>query len=393
MSGKKNVFSSLMEIAIRPEEVMVEGRGMYLYDAAGKEYLDFVQGWAVNCLGHCPEVVVEAVAAQAQKLINPSPAFYNDRMVELADLVTAHTLMDKVFFTNCGAEAVEGAIKLTRKWGAALRGGAYEIITFVNAFHGRTLACMSASGKPGWDALFEPKVPGFPKATLNDLESVKARITDKTAAVMLEPIQGEGGVIAATDEFLRELRALTKERGILLIVDEIQTGMGRTGRLFAHEYAGIEPDVMTLGKGIGGGVPLAALVAREEVCRFEPGEQGGTYNGNPLMAAAGCAVLRELTGPGFLDRVIETGDYLRERLTEVSKRFGYGAVRGRGLLLALDVRAPIAQDVVSRARHKGLLVNATRPDALRFTPALTVTREEIDKMCGILSDVFHELTT
>lgn len=393
MPEKRNAFSSLMEIAVRPEEVMVEGRGMYLYDAAGKEYLDFVQGWAVNCLGHCPEVVAEAVAAQARKLINPSPAFYNDRMVELADLLVSNCSMDKVFFANCGAEAVEGAIKLTRKWGAAQRGGAYEIITFVNGFHGRTLACMSASGKPGWDGLFEPKVPGFPKAKLNDLDSVKALITDKTAAVMLEPIQGEGGVIEAADAFLRELRALANERGILLIVDEIQTGMGRTGKLFAHEYAGIEPDVMTLGKGIGGGVPLAALVAREDVCRFEPGEQGGTYNGNPLMAAAGCAVLRELTGPGFMDRVAETGMYLRERLTEASKRFGYGAVRGRGLLLALDVRAPIAQDLVLRARHKGLLVNATRPDALRFTPALTVTRQEIDRMCAILSEVFHELTT
>ena len=276
-----------MPITVRPDLIFTKGSGSYIWDEKSNNYLDFVQGWAVNCLGHSPPVLVDAIVAQARRLINCSPAFYNQPMPELAGLIVAHSCFTWVFFANSGAEANEGAIKLARKWGQLHRCGAHEIITFEHAFHGRTLATMSASDKPGWDALYEPKVPGFPTVPLNDLAAVEAAITPDTVAVMLEPIQGEAGVFPATDEFMRDLRKLTTREGILLIVDEIQTGIGRTGRLFAYQHSGIEPDIMTLGKGLGGGVPLTALAAREEVCCFAPGDQGGTFNGNPLMTAAG----------------------------------------------------------------------------------------------------------
>jgi acetylornithine/N-succinyldiaminopimelate aminotransferase len=287
----------LMKITNRPATVFTEGAGSWLTDSDGKRYLDFVQGWAVNCLGHSPEVLVRAISEQAAKLINCSPAYYNEPMLRLAAELGEASGLDRVFFTNNGAEANEGAIKLARKWGALNRDGAHEIITMEHGFHGRTLATMSASGKAEWETLFEPKVAGFPKAPLGDLAAVEALITMQTVAVMLEPIQGEAGVIPAGNEFLRDLRRLADQHGILLILDEIQTGLGRTGRLFAFEHAGIRPDIMSLGKGMGGGVPLAALLAREEVCCFQPGDQGGTFNGNPLMMAAGLAVLSELTQP------------------------------------------------------------------------------------------------
>ena len=244
-----------------------------------------------------------------------------------------------MFFANSGAEANEGAIKLARKFGTLYKGGAHEIITFVGGFHGRTLATMSASGKKAFEPLFEPKVTGFPKAQLNDLDSVKRLISSKTVAVMLEPIQGEAGVWPATDQFLKELRALTQENGLLLIVDEIQTGMGRTGKLFHYEHAGIEPDIMTLGKGIGGGVPLAALLATEYASCFEHGDQGGTFNGNPLMCAAGLAVLEHVAAPAFLKSAVDAGLFLESELQKLSARHGLGDVRGRGLLLALDLKA------------------------------------------------------
>lgn len=379
--------ASLMYITNRPEILFERGEGSWLYDAQGKAYLDFVQGWAVNCLGHSPAEVRDAVVAQAGKLINPSPAFYNGPMIELAGLLTAHCTLDRVFFANTGAEANEGAIKLARKWGRLHRDGAFEIITFEHSFHGRTLATMSASGKAGWDTLFAPQVPGFPKAKLNDIESVKALIGPETVAVMLEPVQGEGGVIPAAPEFLQALRALTREHGILLIVDEVQSGMGRSGRLFAHQHAGIEPDIMTLGKGIGGGVPLSALLATEAVSCFEAGDQGGTYNGNPLMTAAGVAVMRRLTAPGFLDGVTARGEYLGARLRELVVKRGLVGERGSGLLRALVLdseRAPAIVKAGLESAPTGLLLNAPRPNLLRFMPSLTVSEAEIDRMIEML---------
>lgn len=378
---------SLMTITNRPDLVFERGEGSWLTDHQGRRYLDFIQGWAVNCLGHCPPEIAAALTAQAGKLLNPSPAFYNAPMIELAGLLTAHSCFDRVFFANTGAEANEGAIKLARKWGQLNRDGAFEIITFGHSFHGRTLATMSASGKAGWDTIFAPQVSGFPKAVYNDIASVEALIGPQTVAVMLEPVQGEGGVIPADIDFLKALRALTEARGILLIVDEVQTGVGRTGKLFAHEHAAIEPDIMTLGKGIGGGVPLAALLAREAICCFVPGDQGGTYNGNPLMTAVGVAVMQRMLAPGFLAEVTAKGQILSQRLLELSAKHGLAGERGSGLLRALILDDERGPEIVQKALALtpcGLLLNSPRPNLLRFMPALNVSVAEIDQMIGLL---------
>jgi acetylornithine/N-succinyldiaminopimelate aminotransferase len=391
MTNAAHPFDALMEITARPLAVFVRGEGSFLWDDTGKRYLDFVQGWAVNCLGHSPPQVAEALTAQAKLLLTPSPAFYNAPSLKLAKALVDHSCFDRVFFTNSGAEANEGAIKLARKYGALHRNGAYEIITFEGGFHGRTLATMSASGKKAFEPLFEPKVAGFPKAQLNDLASVGRLINDRTIGVMLEPIQGEAGVWPATDQFLRELRTLTGEHGLLLILDEIQTGIGRTGKLFHYEHAGIEPDIMTLGKGIGGGVPLAALLATESVSCFEHGDQGGTFNGNPLMCAAGLAVLQQVSDPDFLKSVVDTGLYLESELRRMSARHGLGEVRGRGLLVALDLRHPIAASIVAQALEDGVLLNSPQPDALRFMPALNVTKGEIAGMIDCLDAILTRI--
>ena len=374
---------ALMDVAARPPLVFVEGRGSWLVDHAGRRDLDFVQGWAVNSLGHCPPEIAAALAAQAQRLISPSPAFFNDAALALAQRLARLSGLPRVFLASSGAEANEGAIKLARKWGALHRDGAFEIVTFADGFHGRTLATMAASGKAGWDRLFEPKVQGFPKAVLNDIGSVRARIGAKTVAVMLEPIQGEAGVVPAAAEFLQGLRQLCDEQGLLLILDEVQTGVGRTGTTFAFEQAGVLPDIMTLGKGLGGGVPLAALLAKEEVACFAHGEQGGTYCGNPLMAAVGSAVLDAVAQPRFLAGVTERGEHLRQHLSRLAARHGLAGERGSGLLRALDLGRPIGGAVVEAAREAqpdGLLLNSPRPHLLRFMPALNVSFDDIDRM-------------
>src|SRR5262245_23656694 len=391
MNLHKYATHALMQITPRPPIVFVKGEGSWLWDHSGKRYLDFIQGWAVNCLGHSPPAVVDAISRQARELITPSPAYYNDIAIELAAELTELSGLDQVFFTNCGAEANEGAIKLARKYGSLHRNGAYEIITFEGAFHGRTLATMSASGKRAFEPLFEPKVPGFPKAQLNDMASVMRSIGPKTVAIMLEPIQGEAGVLPATDQFLRDLRSLTRERGLLLILDEIQTGIGRTGKMFHYEHVGITPDILTLGKGLGGGVPLAAMLATEAASCFEHGDQGGTFDGNPLMCAAGIAVLGEVSRRDFLMSVTEKGEALTASLAKLAKRYGLGEVRGRGLLLALALGKPLALEVAAKAVEAGLLLNAPRPDSLRFMPSLTLTQGDIEQMALILDDILGNL--
>ena len=385
---------SVMFITARPELMMVEGKGSWLTDNNGKRYLDFLQGWAVNCLGHSNPGMIEALNAQAKKLINPSPAFYNEPMIRLSNLLTDNSCFNKVFYANSGAEANEGAIKLARKWGQLNKSGAFEIITFDHSFHGRTLATMSASGKPGWDTMFAPQVAGFPKADLNDLESVKKLVTDKTVAVMLEPVQGEGGVIPVTKDFMQSLRQFTKENNILLIVDEVQAGCGRTGTLFAYQHYGIEPDIMTLGKGIGGGVPLAALLATDAVACFVPGDQGGTYNGNPLMTAVGISVIEQLLVPGFLESVRAKGALLSKELLSISAEFNLDGERGEGLLRALMLSSDIGGKLVELARDRnpeGLLINSPRPNLLRFMPALNVSDDEIHQMCKILRELLKQV--
>lgn len=376
----------LMNTAQRPEVLFVRGDGAYLWDTQGLRYLDWVQGWAVNCLGHSPAPVVQALQQQAQTLINPSPAFYNAPSLALAERLITHSVFDQVFFANSGAEANEGAIKLARKWGQQHKGGAHEIITFEQGFHGRTLAAMAASGKAGWDHLFPPAMPGFRKAVLNDLASVKALLGPQTVAVMLEPIQGEAGVIPASPAFLRELRQWCDEQGLLLIFDEVQTGCGRTGQLFAYQHSGVEPDILTLGKGIGGGVPLSALLAKAACCGFVPGDQGGTYCGNPLMCAAGVAVMDCLLSEGFLAQVQMQGAALADGLRKLSADLGLGEVRGAGMLWALELGQSIAPAVVDHARAQGLLLNAPRPSCLRFMPALNTSSTELAEGLAVLRE-------
>lgn len=378
--------AALMNIAARPAQVFVEGRGSWLIDHRGKRHLDFVQGWAVNALGHCPPQIAQALSVQSARLINPSPGFFNDAALALAQRLVRLSGLSSVFLASSGAEANEGAIKLARRWGACHRGGAHEVITFADAFHGRTLAMMSASGKAGWDTIFEPKVPGFPKARLNDVASVQALIGPRTVAVMLEPVQGEAGVVPASAAFLQQLRALCDSHDLLLILDEVQTGIGRTGTLFAFEAVGVRPDVLTLGKGLGGGAPLSALLANTRADCFEPGDQGGTYCGNPLMAAVGSAVLDVVAEPMFLAGVRERAAQMQAVLERHAVRLG-GTVRAAGLLQALVLPTPVAPQVVEQARllaPEGLLLNAARPDVLRLMPALNVTAQEITLMDALL---------
>ena len=384
---------ALMEITSRPDLVFVRGQGSWLEDHNGKRYLDMIQGWAVNALGHSPQNIVDALCKQASTLMNPSPAFYNAPMLELAKLITQNSCFDRVFFANSGGEANEGAIKLARKWGQKHRNGAFKIITFEHAFHGRTLATMSASGKAGWDTIFAPQVDGFPKAELNNIDSVRALVDEATVAVMIEPIQGEGGVIPTTQEFMQDLRALCDEKGILLIADEVQSGMGRTGVLFAYQHYGIEPDIMTLGKGIGAGVPLSALCAKEAVSCFEHGDQGGTYNGNPLITAVGVEVMRTLTAPGFMESVNERAQQLSDGLMALSDKWGLKGERGQGLLRALVLDrddGPALVAAASSRNPEGMLLNSPRPNLLRFMPALNISEDDLNTCLNMLDELIAQ---
>jgi acetylornithine/N-succinyldiaminopimelate aminotransferase len=375
-----------MKVAARPPQIMVRGSGSYLWDHEGRRYLDFVQGWAVNALGHAPPEVLAALQAQAETLITASPAFHNAPQLSFARELTGAAGLAQVHFTNSGAEANEAALKLARKWGRLHRGGAYQIITTLGSFHGRTLALMAASGKPGWDALFPPVMPGFVKVPYGDAAAVAAQIGPETVAVMVEPIQGEAGVIVPPEGYLRELRAVCDAHGLLLIFDEVQTGMGRTGRLFAFEHEGAKPDILTLGKGLGGGVPISAVLANERASCFVPGDQGGTYNGNPLMVAVARSVFDVVSGDEFLATVRARERYLQQRLAPLCAARGMG-LRGRGLLWALLLPEPTAEAIVARCFAEGLLINAPRPNLLRLMPSLRVSETEIDELTGTLARV------
>jgi acetylornithine/N-succinyldiaminopimelate aminotransferase len=377
----------LMDVSAKPPIVLERGEGVELFDVEGRRYLDFIAGWAVNVLGHSPPAVARAVAAQAARLVNGSPSFWNRPQVELAERLTAAAGLDKVWFGSTGAEANEGAIKLARKWGAVRKGGAFEIVTTVGSFHGRTLATMAASGKPGWDALFPPPVPGFVHVPFDDLDAVAAAITDRTAAVMLELVQGEAGAIPASPAYVRGLRALCDARRVLLVVDEVQTGYGRTGAFLASQRCGIRPDVLTLAKGIGAGFPLSALLARDEVCVLERGDQGGTYSGQPLAMAVGLAVLDEVERLGLPARAASMGASLEAGLRRLEERGLVTGVRGMGLLLAFDaVRRPGAE-VAAAALERGLVVNSPRPSAIRLMPPLVLEARHVDEALAILAQV------
>ncbi|MBS7528589.1 aspartate aminotransferase family protein [Fusibacter paucivorans] len=371
----------------RPEVMMERGEGMYLWDTEGKCYLDFIGGWAVTCLGHAPKAIEKALTKQAGQLINASPAFYNVPMVSFAKMLTEMTCFDKVFFTTSGSEANEGAIKLARKHGQRSLDGAYEIITTVNSFHGRTLATMSATGKDYWEPLFAPKVSGFIHVPFNDIEAIKAAITDKTCAIMLEPVQGEGGVNVADPIYVKAVRKICDEHNILLIFDEVQTGMGRTGKMFAYEHYDIEPDIMTLAKGIGGGYPLSAMLTKSVYNIFDAGDQGGTYTAQPLGMAVGMAVLETIVKEKIVENTVAQSAYLMKCLNEMEADYGIKSVRGMGLLIAFDLPEPKGAEVVGACLEKGLLINSPKPATIRLMPPLIVTREAIDSMLKTMTEV------
>ncbi|MBF8729358.1 aminotransferase class III-fold pyridoxal phosphate-dependent enzyme [Pseudomonas guariconensis] len=380
----------LMPSAERAPQVFVRGQGSWLWDNQGHAYLDFTQGCAVNSLGHSPSVLVKALGNQAQALINPGAGFHSRGLLSLVDRLCQSTGSDQAYLLNSGAEACEGAIKLARKWGQLHRNGAYHIITANQACHGRSLGALSASDPLPCNRC-EPGLPGFSKVPFNDLAALHAAVDSRTVAIMLEPIQGEAGVIPATREYLQGVERLCRELGILLILDEVQTGIGRCGALLAEQTYGVRADIITLGKGLGGGVPLAALLARGSACCAEPGELEGSHHGNALMSAAGLAVLETVLEPGFFEHVQDSGRHLRDGLSRLAGRYGQGEVRGQGLLWALQLHEDLARELVEAALHEGLLLNAPQADVVRFSPALTVSKGNIDEMLLRLARAFARL--
>jgi acetylornithine/N-succinyldiaminopimelate aminotransferase len=367
---------------------LVRGKGARVWDTEGKEYLDFVGGWAVNSLGHCHPVVVKALTEQAKTLIQASNQFYTIPQVQLAKLLVDNSCLDRVFFCNSGAEANEGAMKLARRYGKLHLNGAYEIITTHGSFHGRTLATVAATGQDKFQQPYIPLPDGFINVDYDSIKAIKAATTNRTCAVMVEPIQGEGGVNVPHDKYLKEIRAWCDEKGILLILDEIQTGIGRIGSLFGYEQYEVEPDIMTLAKGLGSGVPIGVFLAKERASVFAPGEHGSTYGGNPLVCAAGVATLKFIIDNDIPGKVKELGQYFVTDLQKLKAKFSFiTEIRGRGLLLALKFTDNIAEELVLACLKEGLLVNAVKPNTLRFIPPLIITKKDIDEALGILEKV------
>lgn len=378
----------LMNTVARPDQVFLRGQGSWLWDSGGRPYLDFHQGGAANALGHSPSTIVEALQRQADTLLNPGPGFYNRSLVKLAARLCQATGSDQAYFLNSGAEANEAAVQLARKWGRVHRGGASRILTARGSAHGLTFGVLSLPALQVRD----PAAGGFGAVPYNDLAALRAAVDDDTVAIMLEPVQGDTVVQPATLDYLQGAERLCREQGLLLILDEVQTGFGRCGALLGEALYGVRADILTLGKGLGGGVPLSALLARGNACCFEPGELGGTLHGNPLMTAVGLAVLGAVTEPGFMEHVRDMGEHLRSGLAALAARNEQGEVRGQGLLLGLRVRGlPVAR-VVEAAREEGLLVGAAG-DWLRLTPALTVSRGNIDEMLRRLARAFARART
>ncbi len=376
---------NLMPIAKRTPVTLVRGAGARVWDDTGREYLDFVGGWATNTLGHCPPVLVDALARQAQTLIQTSNQYYTVPQIDLAQLLVDNSCFAQVFFANSGAEANEGAIKLARKYGKLHLKGAYEVISALNSFHGRTLAMVAATGQPHYQEPYTPLPVGFVNVEYDNIQAIKAATGPQTCAILLEPIQGEGGVNIPAPDYLKEVRAWCDERGILLIFDEVQTGMGRCGTLFAYQFIGVEPDVMTLAKGLGGGVPIGAILAKERASVFVPGDHGSTFGGNPLACAAGYAVLKYVIDNDVPGNARRVGAYLLERLGGLKQKLPIITnVRGRGLLAAAEFSEDIAEELVLTCMELGLLVNRVKPNTLRFIPPLIITEKDVDEAMDIL---------
>lgn len=368
-----------MSVVRRQPVVIVRGQGTMVWDESDKEYLDFTAGWAVNNLGHCHPAIVDAIRSQASTLMQTSNQFYTIPQLQLAEVLVENSCLDKVFFSNSGAEANEGAVKLARKYGRRNRNGAHEVITAFNSFHGRTLAMVSATGQPHYQANWTPLPEGFVNVDYSDLEAIKGATNDKTCAVMLEPLQGEGGVNIPEEGYLQAVRDWCDENGLLLIFDEVQTGLGRLGTLWGHQAFNVEPDVMTLAKGLGGGVPIGAFMAKDHCAVLEPGDHGSTFGGNALTCAAANASTRFIVENDIPNRAKEMGNYLKQGLEALKDRHSFiSDVRGMGLLLALEFGSEIAGKVVASCNDEGLLLNPVRPNAIRFMPPLTVNTQEID---------------
>lgn len=389
MEREQRVF---MHVFKRQPVVLVRGEGARVWDSEGRSYLDLVAGIAVNVLGHGHPALREAICQQAGQLIHTSNLYYIAPQIELAERLVELSCCDKVFFANSGAEANEGAIKLARKYGKLHRNGAYEVISALDSFHGRTLAALAATGQPKYQAPFTPLPAGFKHVPLNDLPALKAATTAETIAVLLEPIQGESGVHPADPEYLRGVRAWCDAQGLLLIFDEIQTGVGRTGRFFAYEHSGVEPDVITMAKGLAGGVPIGAILAKERAAVFEPSEHASTFGGNPLACAAGVATLDTIRREGLVERAAEVGAYFRQQLERLRARQPLvTAVRGLGLLLAFDLARDVAADLVAQCLKRGLLINNTGPRTIRLAPPLVLRQADVDEAVGIIGEALAGL--
>lgn len=382
---------NLLNVTTRPDIVMDKGKGMFLWDTMGNKYLDFIGGWAVCSLGHSPISIHKVLKKQSKKLINSSPSFYNEPMLNYAQLLISNTVFDKVWFGNSGAEVNEAAIKLARKYGKISKGGAFEVITTTNSFHGRTLALMRATGKEYWKDIFSPMPSGFVHAEFNNIEDIKSKITPKTVAIMIEPVQGEGGVNPGTKDYIKALRELCSKEDILLIFDEVQTGFGRTGELFAYEYYGVKPDIVTLAKGIGGGFPLSAILTTKELDIFSKGDQGGTFGGQQLAMAVGIGVLEEFLNSNILDNVKSSSEYIFQKLNLIKDRYNISNIRGVGLLIGFDLPDNRGGEVVDQCLRNGLIINTPRENVIRFIPPLIVSKKDIDSMIKILTTVL-ELT-
>lgn len=385
----------LMNTYTRYPVVLRKGRGMKVWSTDGKEYLDFLGGVAVNILGHCHPRVVVAIQKQAQRLLHVSNYFYMEPQVKLAKMLVQHSFADRVFFCNSGAEAIEAAIKLARKYSKEhIQPDRFEIITARNSFHGRTYAALSATAQEKFQKGFEPLVPGFRHVPYNDIDALRAAVTEQTCAILLELIQGEGGVRVADERYVRQVRDLCEERKMILIFDEVQTGMGRTGKLFAYEHYGVTPDIMAIAKGLGGGAPIGALLATERVAAgFQPGSHASTFGGNPLACAAGVATLETLLEDGFiLDQCTRMGAYFFNKLEELREAFPalVKDVRGKGLLLGMELSKE-GEPFVRSCLDKGLLINCTAGTVLRFVPPLIVKQQEIDRLVDTLHDLFSRI--
>ena len=376
----------------RQPVVIVKGEGSRVWDADGKEYLDFVAGWAVDNLGHSHPAITQAIVEQAGTLIQTSNQFFTVPQLQLAELLVENSCLDRVFFGNSGAEANEGALKLAKKYGKQHRDGAYEVITAFNSFHGRTATTVAATGQPHYQEAFLPLQPGFVHVDFNDVEAIMNATTDRTAAVMLEPVQGEGGVNIPDEDYLVRVREWCDQNNLLLILDEVQTGMGRLGSLFGYEEYNVEPDVITLAKGLGYGVPIGAFMSKESAMALVPGDHGSTFGGNALTTAAAYAGTKFLIDNDIPSYVKRMETHLLDRLNSLKARFSFVTdVRGKGLLAALEFDSDVSGQVLTNANEAGILLNGVRPNAVRFMPPLTVTPEEIDEGIGRLEDALAKI--